>query len=605
MELKTFKAILRRLDEKATILAKKLQAISPRAWFLIAACAIALVKAAEGQSTARIAGAQITIILLSTLAGYGLGWFLSPSAASLRKVIAAILGLLAMILFLGEGNGASWSMTWLTALVGFFLALGAWLGTTARGFFAKPTTFGSAEWATLPYLEEHGLIGETGLRLGYFAGPDGLQPVHYTGDRHMLTIAPTRAGKGSSSIIPNLLTYDGSVLIIDPKGENALITADQRDRMGQELHIVDPWNIAANGCASRFNPLDWLDPNDPDITENAMLLADALVVGKGNKSDPFWTEEAKALLHGKILYVATDPREADQRHLARVRDLLLLDGEDMTNLWQRMMDSPHHIVASTGVRCAQKDEKLMSNVIASAQAETHFLDSARIRESLSRSDFKFEDLKTRPMSIYLVLPADRLDTFGRWLRLLIQQAITVNARNIEQKPEKPILFMLDELPSLSRLSAVEQAFGLMAGYGMTMWGVAQDLSQLVKIYGEHGYQTLIANSGIVYMGSRDKMTAEYFSSLCGMQTVWNISTAISRAVSTSSGAKGGSSSHSTTDSSTAALTQRPLAFADELMRLPSHKQLVLIENHHPIAGIKQPWFENDALKDLGRNLHAS
>ena len=121
------------------------------------------------------------------------------------------------------------------------------------------------------------------------------------------------------------------------------------------------------------------------------------------------------------------------------------------------------------------------------------------------------------MTVYLVLPADRLETFGRWLRLLVQQAITVNARNIEAKPDKPILFLLDEMAALGRLTMVEQAFSLMAGFGMQLWGIVQDLSQLDRIY-DKGWETFIGNSGVLqYFGSRDHKTAEYFSKLCGVK----------------------------------------------------------------------------------------
>ncbi|SIS49067.1 type IV secretory system conjugative DNA transfer family protein [Phaeovulum vinaykumarii] len=122
-----------------------------------------------------------------------------------------------------------------------------------------------------------------------------------------------------------------------------------------------------------------------------------------------------------ILYVATDEREAGQRHLPRVRDLLLLDGDNLKMLFERLLESPHHVVASTGARFLQRGEKLLSNVMASAQAETHFLDSARLRENLSASGFSFEELKTSKVTIYLCLPADRLHAFGRWLRLLVQK----------------------------------------------------------------------------------------------------------------------------------------------------------------------------------------
>jgi type IV secretion system protein VirD4 len=245
--------------------------------------------------------------------------------------------------------------------------------------------------------------------------------------------------------------------------------------LGQRVFVVDPWAIAGKSGykPARFNPLDWLKRGDIDITENAMLLADAMIVSHG-ENDQFWIEEARALLQGLILYVATDPAEEGPQNLGRVRDLLLLDGEDMPKLFLHMTNSENLVVASTGARCLQKEEKLLANVLASAQAQTHFMDSGRIRECLSSSDFKFEDLKTEAMTIYLVLPSDRLNAFGRWLRLMIQQAITVNARNIEVKPVRPVLFLLDEMPALGRLTMVEQAYGLMAGYGIQMWGIVQD-----------------------------------------------------------------------------------------------------------------------------------
>ncbi|MDJ0825073.1 MAG: type IV secretory system conjugative DNA transfer family protein [Rhodobacter sp.] len=443
-----------------------------------------------------------------------------------------------------------------------------------------------------------------GLRLGFAFDGEKDRPFYYRGEGHLLTVAPTRSGKGTTQIVPNLLTYQGSVLVIDPKGENAKITARARAKMGQDVRIVDPWGIAVTGkqTPARFNPLDWLKAGDVDITENAMLLADALVVPT-EKGDRFWDEEAKALVQGIILYVATDPEEAGQRHLGRVRDLLLLDGNELREMFNAMVESPHHVVASTGARSLQKDDRLLANVLASAQAQTHFLDSARVRENLSASDFDFADLKTKLMTVYLVLPSDRLNAFSRWLRLLVQQAITVNARNIEVKPKQPVLFLLDEMPALGRLSMIEQAYGLMAGFGMQLWGIVQDLGQLKRIYGD-GWETFIGNSGVVqYFGSHDCMTAEYFSKLCGVTTVWNLQSAIAKAVSKSVGNSGASSSQSSTETDTNSATQRKLAYPDELMRLPRTKQLVLIEKMNPIRAIRKPWFQNPALKSKGVDLH--
>jgi type IV secretion system protein VirD4 len=545
---------------------------------------------------------RIGTVVGSGLLGFGLGWFFSPGAAIARAFILGALGGALSYLTIVDQAVIGWSAATVFAWIAFFAGFGYW----ARGFVERlrehPTTFGSAAWASMRDMLTFGLLDGVGFRLGFVSNADGLSIVlHYGGDRHMLTIAPNRSGKGIAAIIPVLLTYTGSSVVIDPKGENCMITAGQRKAMGQRVFAVDPWGITGMETA-RFNPMDWLKAGDVDIAENALLLADAIIITMG-ENEQFWTEEAKALLLGVILYVATHPDEEGQRHLGRVRDLLLLNGDDLNALFKRMLKSPHHTVRATGARCLQKEEKLLSNVLASVQAQTHFLDSPRLRDNLSSSDFTFEDLKTKPMTVYLVLPSDRLNAYSRWLRLLIQQALTVNARNIEIKPKKSVLFILDEMPALGKLTMVEQAFGLMAGYGMQLWGVVQDASQLKRIYGD-GWETFIANAGVLqYFGSRDQMTAEYFSKLCGVTTVWDITTGVSRAIGISRG-KDTSHSDTTTTSDTAAGKARQLAYADELMRMPKGKQLLLVGNMNPIIADKKSWFEDPDLKELGVNLHA-
>jgi type IV secretion system protein VirD4 len=558
-----------------------------------------------------ITGLQLAAYVFAVLLGLAAGALFSPKLRAFRKLLFLALPFIVAVVSLIAPLPVNLVLSLVAVFLLFVFAFGIAVAWGRRGAGGGPSsTFGSAKWATAALLRERRMIGEQGLALGYFPG-ESLLPLHYTGDRHLLTVAPTRAGKGVSAIVPNLLSYGGSALVIDPKGENAMTTALRRgagDRargiegMGQIVHIVDPWGLTAELTglpAARFNPLDWLDPASPEIGENAMMLADSLVMpaGGGNR-DPFWDEEAKALLMGFILHVATSPREAATRTLGRVRDILMLPVADFDEVLEDMLNSPNEIVASAAARTAGKDPKLKANVISSAQAHTHFLDSPRLRESLSRSDFKFEDLKRGPVTIYLVLPADRLDAFSRWLRLLIQQAITVTARTITERPERPILFLLDEMAALGRLTMVEQAYGLMAGFGMQLWGIVQDLSQLHRIYGD-GWQTFIGNSGVLqYFGSRDKMTAEYFSALCGEATVPTLSSSITKAFS--SGQGGSSSSESTSHNH--GETQRKLILPDELMRVASNVQLVLVENLDPIAGRKIEWFSDPRFQRHGVNL---
>ena len=567
-------------------------------------------------------GARLATIALGVAVGFVVGAFFSPALSLVRRYLF-LAGLVAGILFavLGPFPAADIA-TRLVAVVAGLAAFSAGLRlgrTLLSKYSRRPTSYGSAKWADLPYLQQRGVIGRTGFALGEFLAPvgPGVHPLHYEGARHLLTVAPTRSGKGVSSIIPNLLTYEGSALVTDPKGENALITAACRGtKLKQKIVLLDPWSVAAPALRTKpasFNPLDWIVAGDPDAVENAFLLADALVVSEGGGEGRFWDDEAKALLTGLILYVATAPEEAKNRTLGRVRDILTLDNESLNDIWRQMYAHPNTVVSSTGARTAAKDAKLFSSVMATAQSHTHFLDSPRIRESLARSDFSFEQLKTEAMTVYLILPADRLKTFDRWLRLLIQQAIMVSARNIKVKPKKSVLFLLDEMAALGRLDAVEQAYGLMAGFGMQLWGIVQDLSQLARIYGESGWQTFISNSGVIqYFGSRDKMTAEYFSALCGVTTIevhnfsWAVGTAISLA--TGSGGGGSSSTHTSSDSWTRTSgvneAQRHLAYPDELMVLRDDQQIVFVENLDPIPAQKIVWYKDAALKGLGLNTHA-
>lgn len=543
----------------------------------------------------------------------------SKSKYLLAAGVFAVL-MVAFLLLAMQAETSSFAyVAWPLVFVCLFTALRLAKKSTIRGgeVGERPTTFGSAQWATMEDFEklkrQKLLGGSDGLALGMGLHREwckgGIKeeavPLFYTGKRHLLTVAPTRGGKGVSAIIPNLLNYEGSVLVIDPKGENARITAARRGAgdvgrkiagMGQKVYVVDPWGSTGLPVAC-FNPLDWLDAYDPDIGENADMLADSLVISRsgGNGASEFFDSEAKALLRGILLYVATEPAEQENRTLGRVRDILVMGKTDLAAIFERMYESANRVVASTAARHAAKESELASNVMASLQSHTHFLDTDRVRESLSRSDFRFQDMKHTPMSVYLVLPADRLDEFGRWLRLLVQQAITMNARNIEREPAKPILFLLDEMAALGHLKAVERAFGLMAGFGMQLWGIVQDLSQLERIY-DKGWQTFISNCGVLqYLGSRDQKTAKYFSELCGMTTVPK--TSLSRSVSQAT--SGGNSTSGQNDDHIG----RWLATPDELMVLAEHNLLLIVENCNPISGTRIVWFNDPWLKTLGVNLH--
>jgi len=384
-----------------------------------------------------------------------------------------------------------------------------------------------------------------------------------------------------SVIIPNLKTYGGSCIVIDPKGENAIKTAETRQAFGA-VHVLDPWGITGLPVAT-FNPIDLLAPDSPTLIEDAMLIADALVIHDGGPT-AFWSDEARALVVGYLLYLATDPAEAGQRDLGRLRDIITATPREYAEIGMAMAGSPVPAVVSAAARFVTKSENERSGVLSTAQQNTHFLDSPALRANLARSSFRFADLKgAKPVSVYIVLPVDRLGTYSRWLRMLIALGIADLART-PTKPPKPVWFVLDEFAQLGKMQIIEDAYGLMAGLGIQLHAIVQDLSQLERLY-DKGWQTFIANAGVIQVfGTRDLHTAEYVSKMLGTTT--QMVTSHSSGTSTSPKADGWGSQTSSNSSTSHASTGRPLLFPDELMRMDRDAQVLFIEGADPVLASK-------------------
>ncbi|MDP9730199.1 UNVERIFIED_ORG: type IV secretory pathway TraG/TraD family ATPase VirD4 [Rhizobium sp. SORGH_AS260] len=195
-------------------------------------------------------------------------------------------------------------------------------------------THGSARFAT-----DKEIAALTSSGSGLLIGRDTktAKPLRYDGPAHLLTMAPTRTGKGVGTIIPNLLTADRSLICVDPKGENARITGSARQKFGP-VHVLDPFGVTDKPSAA-FNPLAMLDPHSLDVAEDASALADALVFDEpGMAGEAHWNEEAKALIAGLLLHiVSTEPLRC--RHLATLREYLTLAPEQFAALLKRMQDS--------------------------------------------------------------------------------------------------------------------------------------------------------------------------------------------------------------------------------------------------------------------------
>ena len=167
-----------------------------------------------------------------------------------------------------------WFVFWPMTITGWIIGASDWSNRTGIKLWGRKAgdSHGSARFATRK--ERVAFEGGDGLLIGRDLDTGKL--LRYDGPAHLLTLAPTRAGKGVGTVIPNLLLAERSVLVIDPKGENAKIAGEARKRFGA-VHILDPFGVTGMP-ASAYNPLGRLDAESLDLGEDAASLAEALVM---------------------------------------------------------------------------------------------------------------------------------------------------------------------------------------------------------------------------------------------------------------------------------------------------------------------------------------
>lgn len=337
-------------------------------------------------------------------------------------------------------------------------------------------------------------------------------------DRHMVTVAGSRSGKSLTVLIPNLRRYPGSVVVLDPKGELARATAAARVRMGQRVFVLDPFGETGVASGSH-NPFSELGMGKAEhVAADAAQLADALIIG--NPKDPHWTDSAKNLIRGITLHLLAST--AHLPTLREVRRLLNATPVELDRLFTAMTGSSAFdgIVANIGASFLGKKEsggRELQGILSTAQEQTAPLDDVvRITE---RSDFKLSDLRSGKVSLYLVLPGMRMGTHYRWLRLVIQQALAAMERAPVPRGQLPVWFVLEEFPSLGHMRPIESAAGLMAGFGVKLWSVLQDFTQL-KTHYPHSWETFLGNAGIIQaFGNVDLTTTEHLSKMLGQTQV--------------------------------------------------------------------------------------
>lgn len=481
----------------------------------------------------------------------------------------------------------------LFAIFGFPLILAAIASSKSRSLH------GDARWATKAEVREAGLLAEDGLILGKL---DGKYLMMDEGKFTML-IAPTGGGKGVGTIIPNLLNWNQSVIVVDVKEENFLVTSGFRKKHGQEVYKFAPFD--ENSETHCWNPLSYVS-RDPRFVVGDLQSIGYMLYPKKDGDGAFWNDAARSFFVAVSLYC----RESGfSLTIGEVLRRSSGDGRPK-EFWQGVVDKG---VSASGQALSKHCRDLISQFVSNSDntltsilstftAPLGVFMNPLVDAATSQDDFDLRDIRRRKMSIYIVVPANRLAEASLLINLFFSVAIDQNTKTLpENDPSLKYLalLLLDEFPALGCVDKYVKAIGYIRGYGLRSLMVAQSMSQLKEraLYGEEGARTLATNHKVqlIYAPSEQQDAQEY-SEILGYYGLSSTSKGVSRG-------RG-----SVTNSENVSDQKRALMLPQELREMGFDRVIVMHDECKPIFAEKIKYYKEaafmDRLKEVSPSLRA-
>lgn len=465
----------------------------------------------------------------------------------------------------------------------------------ALPFFPKKTALhGNARWANTHEIREAGLFSDNGIIVGVRKNFLGLfmQYLIFTGSQHVLMAAPTRSGKGVSIVIPNLLLWKDSVVILDIKQENWDITAGFRSRHGQECILL---NLAPRDYRShRWNPLFYIS-DDPNFRINDIQKIGQMLFPKIDNEAPIWQSSARSLWLGIVLYLI-ETEELPVTMGEALRQLTMGD-ERLAEIVEARQASDTPL--SDECYLALKEyldtpDKTRGSIRKGFTSALELFYNPVIDAVTSGNDFDLRDLRKKRMSIYIGITPDDLERLAPLINLFFQQVIDLNTRELpEQNPEikYQALLVMDEFTAIGKIGILSKGISYIAGYGIRMLPIIQSPAQIREVYGHDAAETFIDNHALqIVFAPKNIKIAKEISETLGTKTVKAKS--LSRSLM-------GKTSRSENSSDTA----RALLMPQEVRQIGKSKEIILLEDCPPILCSKITWYKDNtfSLRGNGRD----
>ena len=408
--------------------------------------------------------------------------------------------------------------------------------------------------------------------------------LRFAGQQFVLLAAPARSGKGVGIVIPNLLSYSDSVVVLDIKQENFRLTAGFRRAHGQAVYLFNPF--AEDGCTHRYNPLSVIAD---DMFRVGDILAIGYVLYPAGGHDEFWKDQARNLLLGLVLLLS-DLREARRAGASGVPDYPITmgevlrqssgNGQPVKTYLNRMLIQHRQYLSRACIdalnRFLANDDKVLASILATFNASLTIWANPIVDAATSANDFDLRDVRRRKMSVYLGVTPDHLSEAAILMNLMFSQLVNLNTKELaEDNPalKYQCLLLLDEMTAIGKIQIIARAVAYMAGYNLRLLSIVQSDSQLESVYGRADARTIVTNHAMqILFAPREQKDANAYSEMLGTRTERSRSTSRSNGMF---GARGGAS-ESFSDQ------RRALMLPQEIKELARDKEIILLENTKPI-----------------------
>ncbi len=520
-----------------------------------------------------------------------------------------------------------------------FVVVLACLAIARRLKKTKLSAYGTARWAQEEELEQAGMLGGRGLLIGtlfdlerpsfktaalalfnsrlasevackrflrsIFPKIEKTPPrVRLSQAVHTGIFAPTGVGKGVSCVIPFLLECPDSCVVVDFKGENALITAECRRRMGHRVVLLDPYGMVTRN-PDCLNPIDFIRKDSPDVIDEIRDLAESLVIRTGQEREPHWNDSAETWIAAATAAVV-EYGDSDDRSLQTVRDLLSAGPGKLDIMAKLLCESQacDGMLSRFGYQLTQFKDKELASTLTTTNRFLRHLDTLAVAASTRTSTFNPSDLLTGKMTVYLILPPEHARTQSPLLRTWISSLLRAVLRG-GLHHQRRVHFLLDEAAALGHLDCLDDAVDKYRGYGVRLIFIYQSLGQLKKCFPEGQEQTLLSNVSQVFFGVNDLETAEYVSNRLGDETIVVNSGSVSRGTTRQHSYRD-EGSYSTSWNTTDSWQQvgRKLAKADEIMAMSQRAAITFTPGMRPIATQLLRYYEARPASALRRVLQS-